>query len=89
MKQTYIYRITDKTDASKVFYVYARNLPSAKEWLWSNKPEIKGRFECVGEKNEPIMEHAREFDQDEYNTMAYMIGCYKNPDLWKEFIKKE
>ena len=69
MKQTYIYRITDKTDASKVFYVYARNLPSAKEWLWSNKPEIKGRFEQIGFKKFPIEERAREFflkyDQNE------------------------
>jgi hypothetical protein len=89
MKQTYIYRITDKTDASKVFYVYARNLPSAKEWLWSNKPEIKGRFECVGQKKQPIAERAQEFSADEYAAIRHRIADMTNPDLWKNFVTKE
>jgi len=85
MKQTYIYRITDKSDAGKVFYVYARNLPSAKEWLWSNKPEIKGRFECVGLKNQPIAERAQEFSADEYAAIRHRIADMTNPLTWKKF----
>lgn len=89
MKQTYIYRITDKTDDRNVFYIYARNLPAAKEWLWSNKPEIKGRFECIGQKKQPIQEHAKEFSSDEYAAIRRRISDMTNPDLWKEFISKE
>lgn len=89
MKHTYIYRVTDKSNPEKQFYVYANNLPAAKEWFWSNKPEIKGRFEQIGFKKFPIEEHAREFSADEYAAIRSRISDMTNPDLWKNFITKE
>ena len=91
MKQTYIYRITDKRDDSTapVRYIYAVNKESAKRWQKENCPEIKPSFECIGMKKVPIDVHAQEFSFEEYWAMEKHLSDMTNPQTWKRFMNSQ
>lgn len=86
MRQTFIYRITDK-NGSPERYIYAVNKPAAKRWQLENCPDIKAEFECLGIKKIPIEIHAQEFSPIEYAAISKHYSDMSNPDLWKELMK--
>lgn len=91
MKQTYIYRITDKRENNSMpaRYIYAMNKPSAKRWQVENCPEISAKIECIGIRNTPMGVYAQEFSFAEYQAINKRISNMTDPNFWKNFVNEK